>query len=421
MARRRGFFAELQHQQRLAQQRQAQQQRATARAHNLAVREAQRFTREQQQFAAAAARASASERAAAERAAKAAHLAVREAEVAERNAQLAMGYDEIDNLLKATLDIDDWVDLESLRMSVEDFPFDRPELLAPTPPPQFYASPARPVFVAPAPPTGLSGALGGNRKHAAQMEAAQREYVSVVHQWEQGVAHTCGVNAGLRAGWREQERTRALELMDARRRLEQKTAERRQEVAAANAGLDRLISGLRQHEPAAMDEYVGIVLANSVYPEAFEVSYEHTFNSNDRELHITVLAPHPDTFPTTKALRYNKTSDEITSSDFTASEVKRRYASAIAQTALRTAHEVFEADREGIIDSVALTVAVDAADSATGHDTRIDLVRLATDRTDFLEIELSRVEPAATLAHLAAAVSKNPYGLVPLVNHGVRG
>ena len=82
---------------------------------------------------------------------------------------------------------------------------------------------------------------------------------------------------------------------------------------------------------------------------------------------------------------------------------------------------MFEADREEIIDSIALTVAVDAIDSATGHDTRVDLVRLATDRADFLPIDLSRVEPAATLAHLAGAMSKNPYGLVPLANHGVRG
>jgi restriction system protein len=170
-----------------------------------------------------------------------------------------------------------------------------------------------------------------------------------------------------------------------------------------------------------MDEYVGIVLASSVYPESFEVSYDHSFDASDRELRVTVLAPHPDAFPTTKAFRYNKTTDEITATTLPAAEVKRRYASAIAQTALRTAHEVFEADREEIIDSIALTVAVDTVDAATGHDTRIDLVRLATDRADFLPIDLARVEPTATLAHLAAAVSKNPYGLVPMANHGVRG
>lgn len=421
MARRRGFFAELQHQQRLAQQRQAQQQRAAMRAHNMALREAQRFAREQQRAAAAAMRASAAERAAAEKAAKLAHIAAREAEAEEKNAQLAVTYDAIDHLLDATLEVDDWVDLESLRESPTDLPFDRSDLLTPSPAPRYHALPDRPIFVPPAPPSGLSGALGGNRRHAAQLEAAQREYLNVVQQWQLTLARTCAANAELRAGWRQQEASRVAELADARRRLEQANTERRRQVEESNARLDRLIAGLRERRSDAMDEYVGIVLANSVYPESFEVSYEHSFDASDRELRVTVLAPHPDTFPTTKAFRYNKTTDEITATTLPAAEVKRRYASAIAQTALRTVHEVFEADREEIIDSIALTVAVDTVDAATGHDTRIDLVRLATDRADFLSIDLARVEPAATLAHLAAAVSKNPYGLAPLANHGVRG
>lgn len=421
MARRRGFFAELQHQQRLAQQRQAQQQRAAIRAHNVAVREAQRCAREQQQARAAVMRASAAERAAAERAAQLAHIATREAEVQEKNAQLAITYDEIDNLLKATLEVDDWVDLESLRESATELPFDRPELLTPSPAPRYHALPDRPNFVPPAPPSGLSSALGRNRRHAAQLEAAQREYLNVVQQWQLTLVRTCAANAELRAGWRQQEGSRVAQLGEARRRLEQVNADHRRQVEESNAHLDGLIAGLHDRQPAAMDEYVGIVLANSIYPETFEVSYEHAFDPSDRELQVTVLAPHPDTFPTTKAFRYNKTTDEITATTLAAAEVKRRYASAIAQTALRTAHEVFEADREEIIDSIALTVAVDTIDGATGHDTRIDLVRLATDRADFLPIDLARVQPPATLTHLAAAVSKNPYGLAPLASHGVRG
>ncbi|WP_228811794.1 hypothetical protein [Nocardia otitidiscaviarum] len=421
MARRREFFAELQHQQRLAQQRQAQQQRAAMRAHTMAVREAQRHAREQERAAAAAIRASSAERAAAEKAAKLAHIAAREAVTEEKNAQLAATYDAIAHLLDATLEVDDWVDLESLRESATDPPFDRPDLLSPVPAPRYQAPPDRPIFVPPAPPTGISGALGGNRRHAAQMESAHREYLDAVRQWELILVRTCAVSADLRAGWRQKEAERVAELEQARRRLEHAGAERRRQVDESNARLDRLIAGLRERRPDAMEEYVGIVLANSVYPESFEVSYEYSFAVSDRELSVTVLAPHPDAFPTTKTFRYNKTTDEITETPLPTAEVKRRYAAAIAQTALRTAHEVFEADREQVIDSIALTVAVDAVDAATGHDTRIDLVRLATDRADFLSIDLARVDPAATLAHLSAAVSKNPHGLTPLADHGVRG
>lgn len=421
MSRRRGFFAELQHQQRLAQQREEQRQRAAVRAHNTAVREAQRSATEQQRFAAAAMRATSAERAAAEKAAKAAHIAAREAEAAEMNAQLAVAYDEIDGLLEATLDVDDWVDLESLRKRAEDLPFDRPDLLVPSLPPQYHVFGLCPVFVPPAPPTGLSGALGGNRKHAARVEAVRQEYFGSARAWEQSLLHVLALNAELRAGWRQREQQRAAALSEAQDRHQRANSELHRSTTDSNANLDNLIAGLQARQADAMDEYVGIVLANSIYPEAFQVAYEHTFNSDDRELHITVLAPHPDSLPITKAFRYNKTSDEITATNLPVAEAKRRYASALAQTALRTAHEVLEADREEIIDSIALTVAVDSVDSATGHDTRVDLVRLATDRAQFLAIRLARVEPAETLVHLASAVSKNPYGLLPLANQGVRG
>jgi restriction system protein len=47
---------------------------------------------------------------------------------------------------------------------------------------------------------------------------------------------------------------------------------------------------------------------------------------------------------------------------------------------------------------------------------------VASDRATFAAIELANVVPAATLQHLRAQVSKNPYGLVPIdVSKGVRG
>ncbi|MBF6325904.1 hypothetical protein [Nocardia cyriacigeorgica] len=421
MARRKGLLAELQRQHRLAQQRQARQQRAAIRAHDMAVREAQRFERDQQRASAAAARAADAERARAEQAAKLAHIAAREAQAEADNAQLAVIYDDLDNLLATTLATDDWVDLEALREPVGDLGFESPELLTPTPTPLYHALPVHPEFVPPPAPNGITAALGGNRRHAAQVAEAHHRYNALVQHWQQALAQTIAANARLRDAWRDRESARLFALADARRLHEQSVSLRQQQVRASNNHLDELIAGLQARRADAMDEYVGIVLANSIYPEAFEVSYEHCFDSSEGELQITVLAPHPDMFPTTKAFRYHKARDEVVATKLPAAEVKRRYAAAVAQTALRTAHEVFEADREEIIESIALTVAVDTVDRATGHDARVDLVRLATDRADFLPIDLARIEPLATLAHLNAAVSKNPYGLVPLTNHGVRG
>ena len=110
------------------------------------------------------------------------------------------------------------------------------------------------------------------------------------------------------------------------------------------------------------------------------------------------------------------------SSDLTAKAVKDRYASVLHQVALRTLHEVLEADRRGCIDTISLTVATTGIDSATGQVATTPLVAVATDRATFEAIDLANVVPQATLGHLGAVISKNPHGLVAIdTSKGIRG
>jgi restriction system protein len=132
--------------------------------------------------------------------------------------------------------------------------------------------------------------------------------------------------------------------------------------------------------------------------------------------------PSPDTLPTDKEFKYVRSKDEINGSALTKKEQKDRYASAVHQTALRSLHDIFEADRAGHIGTIALTVAVDSLDPATGRPVRVELVAAAAERAAFLAFDLSNVVPAATLQHLGAQVSKSPYDLTPInASKGVRG
>ena len=94
----------------------------------------------------------------------------------------------------------------------------------------------------------------------------------------------------------------------------------------------------------------------------------------------------------------------------------------VHQVALRTLHEVLEADRRGCIDTISLTVATTGIDSATGQVATTPLVAVATDRATFEAIDLANVVPQATLGHLGAVISKNPHGLVAIdTSKGIRG
>lgn len=136
---------------------------------------------------------------------------------------------------------------------------------------------------------------------------------------------------------------------------------------------------------------------------------------------MQVSVPAPDLLPSVKEYRYVKARDEIAATQLSAKARKDRYNSAVHQVALRSLHEVFEADRAGKIHSISLTVGVNRVAPATGQPEFVPLVVVAADRETFNSFELAKVVPAATLEHLGAAVSKSPFDVVPAdTSRGVR-
>jgi restriction system protein len=209
-------------------------------------------------------------------------------------------------------------------------------------------------------------------------------------------------------------------LRSERERYAQECAAHESEVAERNRRLDELIANLGYGTADAIQEYVSIVLSNSVYPEHFQVAHEFEFDPLTAELHLRVLVPGPDEIPKIKSYKYSKASDQITSTSLSQKECRDRYAGAIHQVALRSFHEVFESDRRGLIKTISLEVSTNAIDPATGQRTYVPFVIAAAERASFFAFDLSAVVPARTLERLGAAVSKNPYGLVAAERSGVR-
>jgi restriction system protein len=414
---RRGFFAELQYQNQLAEKRRLQAERAYAAAARREEQARKRAERAAAQFA----RATAAEQKALEREAKRLHQEARLAEVSSLNARLKETFDEVDSLLASTLDVDDFVDLERLRVTATHPPFTRSDLEVPTPPPTLASAAPEPVYTEPEAPRGIAG-LFGKKKHADAVAAAQAAFERAHQEWQAVAAAIPERQLRQRQDHDAAERQRLEALQQAREEYRRESEEREADAAKTNEALDALIVGLQAGKDSAIQEYVGIVLGNSVYPEAFPVEYEFKFDSELKELELIALVPPPGALPPTREYRYVKAKDEITETALPKRELKDRYGGAVYQVALRTLHEVFEADRAGRIETIALTVATDAVDPATGRIKRTGLVAVGADRTSFLTFDLHNIVPEATLQHLGAAVSKSPYDLVSIdATRGVRG
>lgn len=418
MARRRGFFAELQHQAQLAEKRQRQQQAAAYRAHAAAQREAERAQAAAERARQAAMRASAMERARLEKEAARMHAESQMAKVASLNASVRSTLDEIDGMLAATLAVDDYVDLEALKINAKHPQFDARGLDTPFPelPPLVY--PPEPVFQE---PPAAGGLFGAKKKHEQATQRARAEFDAARQQWH---AHATRMHAEYIAAMqkREHDEARRLEgLAEVKERYEQECRKREADAAARNAELTKLINDLAFDVESAIQQYVDIVLSNSVYPEGFPVTHDDEFDLATRELILTVTVPPPSAMPTVKEYRYVKAKDEIAATSLPMKEQKDRYANAVFQVALRTLHEVFEADRNGKIHSIALTVIAKNISPATGREETIPLVITAADRETFTAFDLGNVVPRATLEHLGAALSKAPFDLTPAdTSRGVR-
>ena len=124
MARGGGLFAEINRQIQQDARRREQQQRQTAREQAAAQRRAEQAAKAANRARAQAERVRIAEQKSADREAKRLHIESMEAEVSARNAALTSTYNEIDGILAHTLEVDDYVDLETLRQVVEHPPFE---------------------------------------------------------------------------------------------------------------------------------------------------------------------------------------------------------------------------------------------------------------------------------------------------------
>ena len=410
---RRGLLGEIQYQIRQAERR----QRAAEREHQAAIRRAEQARKAEERAKGRAARAAEADRKRMEKEAKAAHVAAMQAEVEERNSDLAETYDAIDTLLAATLEVDDYVDLETLRMTVEHSPFDPGDLASPIPEPTPTREPVEPRRRPVPQPKAL---FGRRKKHERAVASAEAIYTRAHKSWAEDMEK---IRAQREADAKEHARLeseRKAQLEALRTRYEAECAAREAEAAAHNKRLDKLITDLGYGVTEAIHEYVSVVLSNSVYPEHFPVDHTYSFDPASAELTLRVLVPPPTSVPQIKAYRYVKSSDEITTTALSQKAQRDRYSGAVFSVAIRSLHEIFEADRRGLVRTVSAEVGTETTDPATGKDGYFPFVAVSAERETFLEFDLSTVVPEATLRHLGGSVSKNPFGLIRADTAGIR-
>lgn len=179
----------------------------------------------------------------------------------------------------------------------------------------------------PEPPRGLRGALGfGQRGYEAEVEAARERF-----------------DRALRDHARDEKKRS--ERLHAERNRDEATR-----IGAWNDALEQRRNAYRDRDVEAVEWFIDQVLAASTYPHGFPKAHQVSFQADTGDLLVEIDLPLEDVVPAARAYRYVKARDEMTTVPRPEKERKELYASVLAQTALRTVHELFAADTDGAFE-----------------------------------------------------------------------
>ncbi len=309
---------------------------------------------------------------------------------AERTKEAQQAIAEAEGILAHTLTIDDAIDWDQLK---DRTPFDRPRPQLPPLPPE-----PRPDDEAYRPKAGLMGLV--SRSLREQREAAARARFEADH-----------------AAWASAREQSLAE--HHQRMLEWQSAQQAflAEQEARNSAVEQRRRQYLSRDPAAIVDYCNLVLAKSEYPEwlspGFDVDYLP--DGDHGTLIVDYHLPAVDTVPKVKAVKWSSKEGELKEELLSNLQAGRLYDSVVYQIALRTIHELFEADRAGALESVVFNGWAPTVDPATGQDTRICILSLQATKKVFAGLNLARVDPKECVRNLKAKGRAKLHSLIPIV------
>lgn len=295
---------------------------------------------------------------------KRAYLESQEEEAASLNAEVAEQIAELSSLIEHTLAVNDAIAFESLKQS------------------EYFAE-----FVAP-----------------SFNEAKPSEPTGVMKFWPGAKS---GYEAKLRA-WQERRDKHFSNQESFRNEYEKKRNAFLGKARERNLEIDEFKNAYYALDSEAIISYNMMVLERSEYPADFPQIFRIAYVPESKELVVEYELPMADVIPAEEQFRYVKSKDEIVSKPKKAKEIKELYQDIVAGLAIRTIHEVFEADQANALAAVSFSGYVNSRDPGTGKKIKPFLVSVRATKEKFLEIDLKHINKAVCLRNLGAHVSAKP-------------
>jgi restriction system protein len=318
----------------------------------------------------------------------------------------------LEHLLAHTLLVNDAVDWNSLK-DLAPYPVQKPKSPEPPLKPEPYQEPIKPLRQAYRPKIGIIDKLFSSRR-AEKERKAKSQYEHDMKEWEQSKLRAIReYNEKVRAynariqKWQEEDKRALSKWENDRQRYLRHQNE-------TNAAIEHKRSQYYSKDAEAVAEYCNLVLSRSEYPDFFPQSFEVAFNPENEILIVDYDLPSVADLPTLKEIKYVLSRDEYQEKHIPAAEQNRLYDSIIYQIALRTMHELYEADLANALTGVVFNGYVNTLDRATGQAIHPCILSLQTTKNEFCNLNLAAIDPKVCFKKLKGVGSSKLHSIAPV-------
>ena len=230
----------------------------------------------------------------------------------------------------------------------------------------------------------------------AQVQAYNRNITEIAQQYNSKLRRLAQEHNQLLAAWEKRRREYL----------------RRRDLA--NAAVDEKKRKYAERDSGAVIDYCDIVLSHSQYPDYFPQSYELDYNPENKILIVEYELPFIAALPTAREVKYIQSRDVFDEKPLSNAELNRKYDNLLYQIALRTIHELYEADTASALDSIVFNGYVDSVDEATGQEIHPCVLSVQAGKEEFAQINLAAVDPKACFKKLKGVGSSKLHSMTPV-------
>lgn len=181
-----------------------------------------------------------------------------------------------------------------------------------------------------------------------------------------------------------------------------------------NERIRKIRTNWEQGVHQAIVDHAALVLSVSEYPDWISGNYLVQYDPENKLLKVQFELPNKSVVDAPKAVKFVATTGQFVETKLSLKEQKALYDNLCYQLALRSVHELFEADVKENINSILFNGSVSYIDPANGKDTVATIMSAIFERTKFQNLNLKQIDPKACFKSFKGVSASTLIGLVPI-------